>query len=463
MRAFGKAFQTSGTAQREPAPAALHALLLGLGLGLCGLATAQPQVATPKVTAAQWQQMQRKAFADSERIFARAQRQDSLLGQYRVLFDAYNADPAPAFRIIFSQYLSWYETYVGNYPAARRLYSIRQLAESNDAPSPLKDPRQTQRDAFEAIAGLAHGRQAVFFNEAHNIPLTRTLTLQLLQRLRQDGFTHFAAETLYDTDHGLAKRGYPTSESGFYVEEPIYAEMIRDAIKLGFTVVAYDASEDAQGDARERIQARALYDRVFKKNSKARLIVNAGYAHIQEDGKYLDGKAMAYYFRKFSGIDPLTIEQTMLTEHDITAHDHPYYRALYDRPDHPQQPVVYVSDAGKPWSLKPGWYDISVFFPPEKLMRNRPTWLNLNGSRRPWPVGPAMCAGQFPCLIQARYADEGEDAIPADRIVIDAGTRPSDKPSEFNVLFLRPGKYRLESRDSEKRLQSDTITVPPTS
>lgn len=437
-------------------------LLLGIGLCLSGIACAQPQVATPKVTARQWQQMQQQAFAKSEQILTRAQKQSSLLAQYRILSDAYNADPSSAFRIIFSQYLSWYETYVGNYPAARRLYSIRQLAEPNDAPSPLSDAGLRQRDAVEAIATLAHDRQAVFFNEAHNIPLTRTLTLALLERLRKDGFTHFAAETLYDTDHDLAKRGYPIGESGFYVEEPIYAEMIRTALKLGFTVVAYDASDDAQGDARERIQARTLVERVFKKNPKARLIVNAGYAHIQEDGKYLDGKAMAYYFRKNSGINPLTIEQTMLTEHDIAAHDHPYFRALYERPGFAQKPVVYIGTDGKPWSLKPDWYDVSVFFPPEQLQRGRPTWLDLGGQRRPWPVGPAMCAGQFPCLIEARYAEEGEDAIPADRILLDAGTRPTDKPSEFNLLFLRPGRYRIEARDSEKSLQSNTITVSAT-
>ena len=31
------------------------------------------------------------------------------------------------------------------------------------------------------------------FNEAHNVPLTRTLTVQLLSKLRADGYDYFAA------------------------------------------------------------------------------------------------------------------------------------------------------------------------------------------------------------------------------------------------------------------------------
>lgn len=428
---------------------------------LCAGSTclASPEVAVPRVSPAQWKQMQKKAFDKSETIFTRAQKLPGMLSQYQIMSDAYNADPTAPFRIIFSQYLSWYQTYIGDYVGARRLYSIRQLPEKNDAPSPLNNAQFVQRPALDAIAELAHGRQAVFFNEAHNVPLTRTLTLELLARLRQDGFNYFAAETLYDTDKDLQKRGYPTSESGFYVEEPIYAEMIRSALKLGFTVVAYDASGNAEGDAREREQAKALYEQVFKRDPKARLVVNAGYAHTQKDGKYLNGKSMAYYFRKASGIEPMSVEQTMLIEHDVAEHDHPYYRALFHPEQHPQAPVVYVGKDGKPWSLKPGWYDVSVFFPPDKLLRGRPTWLDLDGLRKPYQISADICAKHYPCLVEARYANEGDDAIPADRILLQAGARPGDKPSDFNLIYLRPGRYKLSARDASDRAQHDTITV----
>ena len=406
-----------------------------------------------------WRAEQLEAMDASDAIMQRVHMQHGLLAQYQVMRHAYAANGRPAFRAIFSQYLSWYQTYIGDYAGARRLYSIRQLPEKNDAPSPLTDANFTQRPALDAIAELAHGRQAVFFNEAHNVAVTRSLTVELLKRLREDGYDYFAAETLYDTDKNLQKRGYPTSESGFYVEEPIYAEMVRTALKLGFKVVAYDSSGNAEGDAREREQAKALYEQVFKRDPKARLVVNAGYAHIQKDGKYLDGKSMAYYFRKASGIEPLCVEQTMLIEHDVAAHDHPYYRALFNTEKHPQTPVAYVGKDGKPWSLKPGWYDVSVFFPPDTLFRGRPTWLDLNGLRKPYQISADICAKNFPCLVEARYENEGDDAIPADRILLQAGMRPSDKPSDFNVLYLRPGRYKLSGRGGDNRAQTDTITV----
>jgi hypothetical protein len=418
-----------------------------------------PAVQTPNVSAAQWKAMQKQAFDKSETIFTRAQKMDGLLAQYRTMSNAYDADNSPAFRIIFSQYLSWYQTYIGDYAGARRSYSIRQVAEANDAPSPLTDARFQQKPALDAIAALAKDRQAVFFNEAHNLPITRTLTIQMLERLRKEGFDYFAAETLYESDDKLQQRGYPTSESGFYVEEPLYAEMIREAIRLGYKVVAFDSTTDAGGDAREREQAKHLYDRVFFHNPKARLVVNSGYAHTQKDGKYLDGKAMAFYFKQATGIEPLSIEQTMMLQHEIPEHDHPYFRAAFAT-THPEQPVVYVDTAGKPWSLKPAWYDVSVFFPPESMNRERPTWLGLNGMRLPYSIGSDVCDNRFPCLIEARYAEESDAAIPADRIMLTTGARPTETASNFNVLYLRPGRYRVTGKDvGNRQLGRSNITV----
>src|SRR5690606_3556582 len=129
-------------------------------------------------------------------------------------------------------------------------------------------------------AALAKGRQAVFFNENHSYPLTRTLTVQLLEALRNEGFDTFAAETLYDTDiDALQRRGHATADTGFYTEEPIYAEMVRTALRLGYRVVAYEALSDATGDAREAEQARNLQKDVFRKHPGARLVLNAGYAN----------------------------------------------------------------------------------------------------------------------------------------------------------------------------------------
>src|SRR5580765_5370642 len=246
-----------------------------------------------EMTPAEWRRLQLAAADKSEEIMRRAQRQSGLLAQYMIMQAAYDENSERAFRLIFGQYLSWFQTWIGDYDGAARSFSIAQPVQHDDAPSPLTGAWRA-RPADEVILELAKDRKAVFFNEAHSAPLTRTLTVQLLARLRAEGFTHFAAETLYVKEaEALRKRGYPTARVGFYTEEPIYGEMVRAAQKLGYTIVAYDAEDAGIGDARERAGAQALYDQVFKRDPNARLVVNAGFGHIQKAGVYLGGSSIA--------------------------------------------------------------------------------------------------------------------------------------------------------------------------
>jgi hypothetical protein len=434
---------------------------LGSLLLLCPAALGQ---APP--TAAQWQALQLEASRKSEAVMQDADRRKGLMAQYQVMRNAYVEDRDPAFRLIFGQYLSWYQTFVGDYPDASSSFSIKQLLQKDDHPSPLADATYHARPALEAIPGLAKNYQAVFFNEAHNVPLTRTLTVQLLRKLREQGFTYFAAETLYQTDTKLTARGYPTKGSGFYTEEPISAEMVRTALQLGFKVIAYEALSNATGDAREAEQARNIYQQVFQKDPTARLVVNAGYAHIQESGVYLGGASMAQHLHQLSGIDPLTVEQTMLFPHQFDDDNHPYYNAVMQAL-HPAAPIVFEDRAGKPWSLRTG-YDVSVFFPPQQLRRGRPTWLDLGGLRQPYFFSGERCEHAYPCLVEARYANESAEAIPADRMILDA-TPPNALPEErlrhgqgapIGELYLRPGQYKLSvtDKDAHTLFQQD-ITV----
>ncbi len=418
--------------------AALPRCLCGMLVLACCAPSTTAQDTQP--TPAQWQIEQIAAFNKSEQVFDRARKVQGLLEQYQLMRNAYDGDKGAAFHAIFSQYVSWYQTYIGDYVAAERSFSIAQPALPGDAPSPLADPRWHALPALDAIAALAQNRKAVFFNENHSAPITRTLTVQLLAKLRADGYNTFAAETLYNSDMpALARRGYPVRATGFYTEEPIYAEMVRTALKLGYRVIAYEAESDATGDAREREQAQNLYDRAFKGHPHARLVVNAGYAHIQKQGVFLGGQSMAEHFMRISGIDPLAVEQTMLFGHINTSDDQPIWRAVIAAL-HPPQPIVFEDAAGKPWSLRPGAYDVSVFFPQELLVRDRPTWLSLGGLRFPYQIGDGLCMDHFPCLVDARYKAEGSDAIPADRLVIEC-------PGEVRQLWLRPGRYRLSARD----------------
>jgi tetratricopeptide (TPR) repeat protein len=431
------------------------------------LAASAALAAEEQLTPYQWQQAQKVAFEKSEKIYTEALKRDGLLAQFKAMRDAYRGDPNHAFRVVFGQYMSWYQSFVGDYEGAHDAYSIRQLPASDDSASPLAGG-YTSKPALDAIAELAKGRKAIFFNEAHNVPLTRTLTVEMLPRLRAEGYNYFAAETIYSADKDLQSRGYPIPKSGFYTMEPICGEMIRTALKLGFKVVGYESEKEGNGDVREYDQAKNLYERVFKHDPNARVVVNAGYAHIQESGTFLQGSSMAEHFRKLSGIDPLTVEQTMMIDHPPGTENHPYYHAVVDSLK-PTAPIVFLDKDGKPWSLKAKAYDVSVIFPVDQIRDDRPTWLTLGGLRKPYFVdGATFCQSQYPCLIEARYADESDDSIPGDRLVlnpVEKADRLEDRLVKGHgqaqaYLYLRPGKYHVMSTNEANRvLYRQDITV----
>lgn len=442
---------------RHPSSIAVVVLLLA------GLAPS-----TPGQTPSVWRQEQIEAMDQSDAIMQRAGGEKDLLAQYQVMRRAYASDRKPAFRVIFGQYLSWYQSFIGDYRDAELSFTIDQKPQRDDAPSPLGQPGWHAVPALTEIPRLARNYRVVFLNEAHNIALTRTLTVRLLKPLREEGFNVFAVETLYHADiAALNKRGYPIAASGFYTREPIYAEMVRTALKLGYRVVAYEADAQHTGDAREAQQAEHLWQ-ILKADPQARMVVNAGYAHIQKVGQFLGAQSMAEHFMHDSKLTPLAVEQTMLIPHIERAMNHPDYTAIVDAL-HPTAPIVFVNRDGKPWSLRPG-YDVSVIFPQEHFVYGRPTWLALWGARVPVGVSGEACRRHWPCMVAARYADEGADAIPADRMVLDpvplttiddVKITRGDYSMPIGQLYLRPGhRYRLTISDERgQRIGTQMLDV----
>jgi hypothetical protein len=123
------------------------------------------------------------------------------------------------------------------------------------------------QDAMEAILELASQRQVLMINEAHHGPLHRAFTLRLLEGLYRKGFRYFAAETLASKDAQLQPRGYPTLRSGYYLAEPMYADLVRTALRLGYQVVPYEhegstSPMNSNEPPRRRISARACRLRI---------------------------------------------------------------------------------------------------------------------------------------------------------------------------------------------------------
>lgn len=306
------------------------------------------------------------------------------------------------------------------------------------------DPRRVADalPAAPAIAQAATGRRLVLINEAHHDAHTRELVLQLLPRLRALGFDHFAAEALTEDGKTLAQRGYPLVSSGTeYLHEPLYGEIVREAIRLGYTLVPYDPTDPAPD--RDLAQAENLYQRVFAHNPSARLFALVGYAHLDKaPGELGPVTPMAMRLKALTGIEPLSIDQTMFREIRPEP-PHSIYRWVAAAwPSH--TPVVLqVQGEDALWSADPKRYDISVILPPA-YGRKRPDWLTLGGTRHAYPITTALCANHLPCLVEARHADESADAVAADRYAF------FQAPANSR-LYLHPGGYQLRASDAAGR------------
>lgn len=350
-----------------------------------------------------------------------------------------------------------------------------------------KPAEWTAENAIDTITRLAADRHIVLINEAHHDAHTRQLTLALLPRLRKLGFTYFAAEALTDTDAALMQRGYPLKTSGVeYLDEPLYGEIIREAIRLGFIIVPYD-SANHRPQARENEQARNLRRRVFAKDPNARIFIHGGYAHIdKKSGRLFKVNPMGLQLKKSIGFDPLCIDQTDFLESGMEKSD--AYHVLIKRFPSDKAVVLINRQTGAPWSARPDFYDLNVILPPSLRIQAfgvnrlyedqlddfrqivkqqirisprtaktnqmlRPDWLQLDGSRHPIDIATGLCGTRVPCAVAAHYFNESDDAIAADRYAF-------MNPQSSTKLYLRPGKYRLRAWGIDgKTLSERTIDV----
>src|SRR5262245_46120443 len=370
----------------------------------------------------------------------------TLLDAFRAWEDEYAARGVASRSAIAARILT-VAPEVGNYAEALRYadlaYGVTAMGRLATADE-LEDYKPL--DAFDALARAAAGVQVVMINEAHHVPQHRAFTLTLLKTLRRSGFTHFATETLYETDTGLNARGYPTAQTGYYIGEPVYAELIRTALKLGFRVVAYEAQGAKNSDERERGQARNLIERILKDAPQAKILVHAGDGHIDEKGADRVGAVtMAQRFKEATGIDPLTIEQTEMSERSAREYEHPLYRDALAR-GLVSRPTVFRNARRDFWMQDRGRHDVTLFHPRSRPLNReaggRPDWVRLGGRRGRYRLPNHACGAAPRCLVRARSAREGADAMPIDQLEVLA-----ERPAP--ALMLPAGEFIIEVQDPE--------------
>jgi hypothetical protein len=383
---------------------------------------------------------------------------------------------SPMLKSAYLEMMTLLEGYVGNYDEAYRYENLLYdtFPNSNKVKEQYKDEITDLKnspvadykmmDALDAIDAAVTNRQVVMVNEEHRTPFHRALTLQLLTRLYAKGFRYFAAETLTSgnlpnapEDTELGRRGFPIQGTGYYTSDPIYADVIRAALKLGYKVVPYesvdpnckspDDNPEFCNDQRERGQARNLVDRILKTDPQAKIFVHVGRGHNSKSHISETFNFMAYYFRELSGIEPFTIDQLRFSERRDTALEQPLYRFL-TKNNFLGKPSVFQAANGRFYVQSDG-YDMLIFHPRMHYEQGRAAFLKTMLARKAEKIDlkklKLKMRGQIfaetePVLIQAFYAGETDEAVPVDQIIL----YPNQ---QIPALMLPAGKFRIRAMD----------------
>ncbi len=303
-------------------------------------------------------------------------------------------------------------------------------------------------EAIAAIVREAKNRQIVILNEAHHVSMHRAFAMQLARELRKLGFEYLACEAFSARGSSLLADGYVHAGDAYYAQDPVFAEFLRDASLSGWKLIPYEqVSADRNLSMiermaqRETVQASNLLNRIFAKDPKAKVFIYVGYDHgVKTTNSIYHADWMAARLKRMTGIDPLSIDQTVMLNHTTPAAEYPAYRPAIGKFS-AEMPFVLKTAAGYAvFGQEAGAFDMQVIYPPQQMLNGRPAWLVSLAGRRPKPVPPDWLPHSGRRLLYAYHQGDGPGAVPADLVLVEAG-----KP--VPSLMLPPGEYEFAAED----------------
>lgn len=308
----------------------------------------------------------------------------------------------------------------------------------------VRKPKTTDQDSLyftnikkvnakDYIIEQSKNSQIVIINEAHHIPKHRTFTKSLLKDLYDNGYRYLGLEALFDST--INERKFPIIESGYYTKEPEFGNLISEALKIGYTLFSYEASEGKNGKEREIEQAENI-QKFIESVPSAKVLIHCGYAHAFENEYPSWGKAMAGRLKDNTNIDPFTIDQTMFLERSDKENNN-----LFIKLNDTTEPIVLIDKDGQVFNGNGEirQTDIVIIHPETKYIDNRPDWLQ-NG-KESYTIPSNKIKNSSPLLLLAYRENEFENnGVPTDIIEIN-----DNKTSK--KLYLTKGNYTIVTKD----------------
>lgn len=334
---------------------------------------------------------------------------------------------------------------IGNHAAAVALW------DENPLPQDILTREDSARllahapaDAREYLLKAAGNRRVIVINEAIYNQAHRAFVESLLPALHKQGFTHLAVEWLsaYDPDFATRKYALRAGISGTYTDAPMAAELLKTAVREGFTLLPYptpppctDMTPEACAQAREPQQAQAIAN-LLAADSATKVVILCTFGHVDER-KSLEIRQMGSWIAELAQTDPLTIDQETMSPHSTHQAEDPYY-TLFAGKIPVKRPSLLLKD-GVPFIREAGYADLVVFHPRPKFTNHRPDYLLYASDRKRWTIPPASRLKANHLYLAMAYA-QGVDTffgVPDDIVEIADVTQKYD-------LCLKPGNYTVK-------------------
>lgn len=299
-------------------------------------------------------------------------------------------------------------------------------------------PLKPAPDVLHEIERLARQTSVVIVTESHERSEHRGFMTEVATRLRPLGYDTLALETLSPSMPGTPTQYLPPfvrqpalpyfeDGDGHYLSEAGYGRLGRRAKALGYHLLAYefidaqpavDSTMEQRTATREDGQARNLAAFVHD-HPGAKLLIHVGYSHAAEVPRADGTRWMVARLKEKTGIDPLTISQTVCRGGGGGGGGAVRLSAL-------------------PTDELPGTFDLIVDHPAARFVRGRSEWRQRTGDR-PASIPRALYPARGWRIVEARRLGEPVASVPMDRVAIRAG--------EDIALMLPPGRYQLRIVD----------------
>jgi hypothetical protein len=378
---------------------------------------------------------------------------DSLIA----LEKAYTQSDDPMSKSLYNQVLMTFNSFIGDNLASLK-YESKSFPKRNTDVKTLSKAFQ-KVDAVEFILKKYGNEPLIMINEAHNRGQHRDFARHLLEKLYNKGFRYLAAEGLNGKDSLVHKRGFPIQETGYYVKEPAFGQMIRQALSLGFTLVAYEdttaynlkLTSVENSNNRESGQTRNILS-VFQKDSTAKILVYAGHGHIEKKTTN-EWVKMGERLCKAFNRDLPSIDCTAMKEGFERKDENSMFKAAIDSFPKSAPFVLTANDTAYVHPTYVGKVNVNVFFPRTNYDLGYPDWLKETNEQYYELDTPLSIKN---ALVQVYKAEEwskvNQKAIPVIQLLT------TDNKNKYK-LFLKKGQYQAFIFEKDKVLFEKKFTV----